>query len=479
MIILMLVVGIGTFMSALDSSAVNLAMPKIRSDFGVSLSMVEWIVTSYLLVVSSLLLTFGRLSDLYGHKRMYVTGFVIFTFGSLLCGLSVHVVMLIACRVVQGLGAGMLFATGPAIITNNVPPASRGKALSVTAIAVALGLCAGPVIGGTFTTLFDWQSIFFINVPIGIFGIAMAFLKIPADQKQTAPVSFDKIGGALIFFALLLILLPLSLSGDYALPPALFSALLAGGILLAGIFIGVERRSKSPMLNLKLFHNRVFAASSAAALLTYMAQFMLVFLTPFYLQNLRGYSAFVSGLLYLPLPVATLLVAPVSGAISDRFDSRFISSAGMLVMAAGLFSLSFLKPDTSNAYIVTCMFLTGVGFGMFQTPNNSAIMGNAPREYRGTASGTLATTRNIGMSVGVAVSGALFSAVSGRAKTQLALQGLTGAALTQTAFIRALQFTFLAAALVALLSMTASLVKGKVKTELEKRREQTEENGAS
>ena len=472
-------VGIGTFMSALDSSAVNLAMPTIQTHFQVSMSMAEWVITSYLLIVSSLLLTFGRLSDLYGHKKIYITGFIIFTLGSLLCGLSVSIVMLIAFRVLQALGAGMLFAAGPAIITSSVPPESRGKALSVTAIAVALGLCAGPVIGGTLTTILNWQSIFFINVPIGIFGSLLAFVKIPEQKKEKPSIPFDKLGSVMIFAALLLILLPLNLSGSQRISTWLFLLLLGLGLLIILAFIAMEQHIKFPMLNLTLFYNRVFTASNAAALFTYMAQFMMVFLTPFYLQNLRGYSAFLSGLLYLPMPIATMLVAPISGIVSDRFDSRYISSGGMLIMAAGLFCLSFLTPSTPIAYIMVCMFFTGIGFGMFQTPNNSAIMGNIPGAYRGVASGILATMRNIGMSIGVAISGALFSVCQSKGTVLYAKRGLSGTLLSHTAFAYALRITFLSAMVVALIAMTASLVKGKVKTEQEKQIERSGQRESS
>lgn len=464
---IILSVGIGTFMSSLDSSVVNLAMPLIKHSFGVSLAMVEWIITAYLLVVSSLLLTFGRLSDLYGHKRVYQSGFVIFTAGSLLCGLSVNIAMLIACRVLQAVGAGMLFSTGPAIITNAVPPENRGKALSVTAIAVALGLCVGPVAGGTLSTLLGWQSIFFINIPIGIFGMIMVKKNIPVDEKA-AVVPFDIAGSVLIFAALSLILLPLDLSGDYHIPPTLFFSSIAAGLLLILFFVALERRRAYPMLKISLFQNRVFSASNAAAVFTYMAEFIMVFLAPFYLETLRGYSALLSGLLYLPMPLATMCVAPVSGSISDRFDSRYISSFGALVMACGLFLLSFLGAHTTIPYIAACMVLTGAGFGMFQTPNNSAIMGNVPAENRGTASGTLATMRNIGMVLGVAVSGALFSHYEAQAKALYASRGQTGHLLQTNAFLYALHLTFLAAAVIALLAMTASFVKGKVKTEKEK-----------
>ena len=238
-------IGIGTFMSALDVSAINLALPIIKNDFSVSLSMVEWIVTSYLLVVSSLLLTFGRLADLYGHKRVYQTGFVIFIAGSLLCGFAANIAMLIVCRVIQALGAGMLFSTGPAIITNAVPAESRGKGLSVNAIAVALGSSVGPVVGGTLTTLFGWPSIFYINVPIGIFGFVMIRRNVPKDEKST-PVPFDIAGSILVFIALLCILLPLDLSGDYSIPHLPLRFFHCRGTISHGLFYRTGTQTQIP-----------------------------------------------------------------------------------------------------------------------------------------------------------------------------------------------------------------------------------------
>jgi EmrB/QacA subfamily drug resistance transporter len=452
-------VGIGTFMSSLDSSVVSLIMPMIKGDYGISLSMTEWIVTAYLLVVSSLLLTFGRIADLYGYKRVYTTGFIVFIAGSLLCGVSVNIAMLIVSRVIQAIGAGMLFSTGPAIITNTVPPERRGKALSVTAISVALGLCSGPVIGGTLSTLLGWQSVFFINLPIGLFGLHLVRKNIPQD-KETNYVPFDLAGSILIFAALLLILLPLNISGDYAIPPALFAASIAAGLILILIFSFHEFRCKHPLFHMQLFKNRVFTASNASAFFTYMAQFFMVFLAPFYLESLRGYSALFSGLLYLPMPLATMCTAPISGGLSDRYGSRYLSAAGALIMSVGLLMLSFLGTGTSSLYIILSMIVTGFGFGIFQTPNNSAIMGNVSPQNRGIASGTLATMRNSGMVMGVAVSGALFSFLETRAMGRFEHLGRTGSLLHSSAFVFALHDTFLTAAAVALLAMTASLLKG-------------------
>ena len=470
---IVLAVGIGTFMSALDSGVVNLAMPMIRDDFHVTLSEVEWIVTAYLLVVSSLLLTYGRIADMYGQKRVYQTGFVLFVVGSLLCGLSTGLGMLIAARCVQALGAGMLFATGPAIITNAVPPERRGKALSTTAVAVALGLSAGPLIGGTLTTLLGWQSIFYINLPVGALGIFLVQRNIPRDEPRSRE-HFDVAGSALVLLALLMILMPLSLSGDYDLSNGLLFGIIGGGLAVGVFFVWFESRRKSPMLDVRLFRRRVFTASSVAAMFIYMAEFMMVFLAPFYLQSLRGYSALMSGLIYMPLPIATMCVAPISGALSDRLDSRYISSSGAVIMGAGLFMMSFIAADTPLGYVIASLAVTGFGFGLFQTPNNSAIMGSVPAENRGTASGTLATMRNIGMAVGIALSAALFSASQEAALNVRTAQGLAGDALSSAAFADALAVTFRVAVGVALIATVVSLVRGRVQPGREAEREKAE-----
>ena len=459
----LIAIGICTFMAALDSSVINLVMPLIMEEFGVTLSMAEWVVTAYLLMVSSLLLTYGRLSDLYGQKRIYLTGLIIFIFGSVLCGLSVSIGMLIVCRIIQALGAGMLFATGPAIITNAVSPERRGRALSAVAVSVALGLSAGPVIGGFLATYVGWPSIFFINVPIGLVAIVLVVLKVPDFKPKAEKVPFDILGSVLVFFALLLILLPLNISGDYDISPVLFIGLIGAGVVLIALFIVRERRYKYPMLDLNLFKNRVFAGSNAAALFIYLAQFILVVLVPIYLQSLRGFSTSLSGLLYLPMPLAAMCIAPVSGMLSDRVDSRFISSTGALIMAGGLFMISFVNTITPIGYIIVSMAVVGLGFGIFQTPNNSAIMGSVPAKFRGIASGTLATMRNIGMALGAAVAAALFEFFGQQANQLLAADGLSGQALESASFVSAIHYTYLAAAAVALLCMTASLVKGRVK----------------
>ncbi len=450
-------VGLGTFMAALNASVVNIAAPVIGQVFAADMSAVEWVITAYLLVISGVLLFFGRLADIFGQKKIYVAGYAVFTAGSVLCGLSAGIGALIGMRVVQALGAGMMYATSAAIIAAGVPGDRRGRAFGVNAVAVAVALSAGPVLGGALTGAFGWPSIFFINLPVGIVGIWMAVRYVPPDRKKPAE-PLDIPGSVMLSGALLLLLLALNQTGSGQAPGVLWLLLLGGAALIAG-FIAHQRRARCPILAPSLFQSRVFSASLAAAVLSYMAQYIMVFLAPFYLQTVRLFTPAMAGLLYMPMPLATLAVAPAAGVLSDRHDTRLLSSAGMGVMAVGLFLLSRLHVGTPLWVIVVSMAVTGLGSGLFQTPNNTAMMSSAPPEHRGVASGLLAAARNVGMVFGVALSGALFSLFSGRAAGSLALTEDDPAV-----FVYALRLTFLTAAGVALCSMAASLVKGRVKT---------------
>lgn len=456
---ILLAVAIGTFMSALDASAINMVLPSIGTYFHTSLSILEWAIMSYLLVISSLLLAYGRLGDMYGHKKIYITGFIIFMIGSLLCGMASSVRLLIIFRGIQAIGAGMQMAMGPAIVTDTVPPGERGKGLSVIAISVAVALTTGPVLGGFLAAAFGWQSIFFINIPIGLGGILLAEKTIP-QNKERSEQPFDSIGAAIIFFALICILLPLSLIEQYGWKNSfLLTSILIGALLMVG-FVFWEKNIKYPMFDIALFQNRLFSMSNISALLNYMAQYTIILLIPFYLQRLRGLSPEHAGLLYLPMPFTMMIVAPISGTLSDRMDSRYISSAGMAIIAAGMWLLSYLKADSPYLFLIAGLTVVGLGIGLFQTPNNSAIMGSVPDSKRGVASGMLATMRNIGMVLGVAISGALFTSSHNWLKNMWKAKGLSGLKLEETAFTGALHITYLVGAIFAFMAMITSLIKG-------------------
>lgn len=456
---IILIIGVGTFMAALDASVVNIALPSISKYYGEPLYIIEWVVMSYLLVISSLLLTYGRLGDMYGHKRVYIGGFAIFSIGSLMCGLAPNIMVLILSRMAQALGAGMIMAMGPAIVTDFAPAQSRGKALGVNATAVAVASATGPVAGGFLTTHFGWQSIFYINIPIGIIGTIMAYKIIP-DTTGCEAQPFDIKGAVTIFFALISILLPLSYIEKYGWTNAYIIAFLSVGLLILLLFVHIERTVRFPMVDLELFKNRLFTMSNLSALINYMSQFSLMLLMPFYLQQLRGLPTSRAGLMLIPMPIATMIVAPISGALSDRFDARYISTAGMGLISIGIFLLSRLSLDSSDFYIMAALALTGLGTGLFQAPNNSAIMGCVPGNRRGIASGMLATMRNIGMVLGVAVSGAIFSSRRAYLELALASGGFSGIELGNRAFLGALSFTFMVASALAALAVFTSMARG-------------------
>ncbi|MEA4845876.1 MAG: MFS transporter [Clostridiaceae bacterium] len=451
--LVVLAVVVGTFMSALDSSVVNIALPSISSYFDAPLYIIEWVVMAYLLVISSLLLTYGRLGDMYGHKNIYIMGFIIFTAGSLLCGMASSIDLLIAYRGIQALGAGMLMAMGPAIVTEVTPANKRGRALGTTAVAVSVALATGPVLGGFLTFNFGWQSIFYINIPIGIFGTFWAYKIIPPPLRREVQ-SFDAAGAAVVFLSLISLLVPLSYTEKYGWRNPYILASLAAGILMLFLFVYIERRVKNPMMDLDLFKVRLFTMSNISALINYMAQFFVTLLMPFYLQQLRGLSPSEAGFMIIPMPVTTTIIAPISGALSDRFDSRYISSAGMGFVSLGIFLLSRLRIDSPDSFIMISLIVTGLGIGLFQAPNNSAIMGCVPGNRRGIASSMLATMRNMGMVMGVAVSGALFSS---RLKYLEAYEPWV------ESFTGALSFTYTVASVLAAAAVLTSMMKGSTK----------------
>lgn len=452
-------VSVGTFLSAMSSSIVNIALPFLGGYFEAEMALLEWVVMAYLLVISSTLLTYGRIGDMYGPKPVYVTGFIIFTLGSLLCGVATSIASLIIFRVVQGIGAGMMMAIGPALLTVSFPPTERGRAMGMIGMVVASALATGPVLGGILVHSFGWRPIFLINLPIGILGAFWA-VRVLKPSKVLQKQKFDIPGALALFFTLAPFLLALShgQSWGWSSPAVLF--MLPTSALMLAFFIWWELRVPQPLMDLSLFKIRMFSAAGASALLNFMSMFAVVFLLPFYLKDVAHLSPFAMGLVMAANPLLVLFVAPISGNLSDRIGSRLLSSSGMAVSALALFWLSRLGVDFSMTAVMLALALFGLGSGMFQSPNTSAIMGSVPKNRLGVASGTIASVRNIGMVMGIAVSGAVFNSRLPAYLDKYTRAGHTGDYLQSLSFVGAMHDAYIVAAGLALLGLATSLVRG-------------------
>lgn len=443
-------IGVGTFMSALDGSVVNTVLPVIRADFGASVSTIGWVVSIYLLVVSAMLLTFGRLGDIYGHKRVYLAGFVLFVASSVAAGLAPTPGALIAARAVQALGGAMLQSNSPAILTTTFPGKQRGQALGLQGTMTYMGVMVGPPLGGWLATQFSWRAIFYINVPVGLLAVWLAWLVVPSRTSLSARERFDPLGALSFMLGLTALLLALNRGRTWGWGSPGILGLLAATLVGLGFFVLFESRVRDPLLDLSLFRRRMFSASALSAIFNYMCVYSIIFLVPFYLIEGRGLSPDRAGLLIATQPLMMAIVAPVSGSLSDRFGSRWLASFGMAFLGVGLWLLSRLGPASPPGQIALALAIAGVGNGSFAPANNSALMGAAPRERQGVAASVLASGRNVGMMLGVALAEALFSA---------RLAAFTGANLPNPT-VRAVGVTFQVVVGLAVLGILTSSVRG-------------------
>ena len=411
--LVLLAIGTGTFMSALDGSVVNTILPVVARDFHTDVATIEWVVTIYLLVVSSLLLSFGRLGDLHGHKPIYLLGFTIFIASSAVCGLAQSPLMLIGSRAVQALGGAMLFANSPAILTKSFPADERGRALGLQATMTYLGLTVGPSLGGWLTESFSWRAVFYINVPVGLLAWGLSWRFIPRDQPNAGAEQFDRAGAAVFMAGLIALLLGLNQGSTWGWTSPAILGLLSSAVILLGVFLVIERRAAAPMLDLSLFRRRTFSASTASAVLNYMCVYTVLFLLPFYLIQARSLSPAEAGAILTMQPIVMAFVAPLSGSLSDRIGARGLSVFGMAAMAIGLWLLSRLTLHSPTSDVLGALAVMGLGTGTFISPNSSALMGAAPRHRQGIAAGVLASARNVGMVLGVGLAGAVFTTVLG------------------------------------------------------------------
>lgn len=451
-------VSVGTFMATLDGSIVNISLPYIQRAFGIDLPAVEWVVVAYLLVVGSVLLPLGRLGEVLSFKSVYLAGFAVFTIASVLCGAAPSAELLVVFRIVQGIGAGMLQAMGPAIVARTFGPHERGRALGINGVSVSIGLSLGPALGGLLTEVGSWRAIFLINAPVGIFAILWAARVLPREVRGDRQ-SFDVTGAILSTIASLALLLALVQGGSWGWTSAQVLGLLAAFTVVGAGFVALELRAAHPMIDLRLFRIRPYSAGLASLVIAFTGLFTATFLMPFLLEEGSGFAPLVAGLLLTPIPIATSLVAPFSGALSDRIGPRVPASVGIGLMVAGLASLVLLPPDFTVPDLVWRLLLIGFGQGIFMSPNSSAILGSVPRPRLGTASATLAQMRISGQALGIALSGAI---VAARIPVHAAaLSGHVAAgSVARDSLVLSIHDAFAVAAVVCAAGIVTSVVRG-------------------
>ena len=392
-----------TFMSTLDSSIVNVALPTMAEKLSVNTEAISWVVSAYLIVISSLILTFGRLGDIKGKTTIFRYGIVIFTVGSLLCGITDSFLFLIIARAIQAIGAAATMANSQGIITQVFPSNERGKALGISGTFVALGSMVGPSIGGFIISVASWKYIFLINLPIGILVFLISLKFLPASDKKVSE-KLDLKGAILIAVSITALFCSLIIGEEYGYNNTFIILGFIIFVISLIAFLTVERKIEVPLLQLKLFKNKLFSLSIFCAFTSFVAISSFVIIQPFYLQNTLGYSASISGLILIVSPLILSIVAPISGNLSDKIGSELLTFIGLLLTSIGIFLMSTLNENSTLTHMLFFILITSVGNGLFQSPNNSLTMSNAPGNQLGITGSVNALIRNLGMITGTSIS---------------------------------------------------------------------------
>lgn len=399
---------VGIFMATLDASVVVVGLPVIIEDLNTSLFAGIWVITGYRLMITILLVTIGRFADILGRVKLYYAGFAVFTAGSALCGLSPSGELLIVSRLIQGFGAALLFVNSMAIVVDAFPTAELGTAIGINQTAINAGTIVGYTLSGVLIGLFGWRSIFWVNVPIGIFGTFWSRRQLKELYGHIGKEKFDYPGAILFSTALTTVLLALTL-GDLS---SLFTqALLAGSIVLFAVFLTHERRAIQPVMDLSLFRIRQFTAGNLTNLLNGLAFAALAFELTLYFELVKGYSPFQTGIALIPMDLTLIIIGPISGRLSDKYGGRDLSTIGLAITSIALLVFSTFTVATSEVYIAAALALGGFGIGLFRSPNASSVMGSVPPKRRGIGAGVRSTILNTSSVVSIPLALTLMTVV--------------------------------------------------------------------
>ncbi|MGA9138663.1 MAG: MFS transporter [Methanocella sp.] len=456
--IIMVIVLAGIFMSVLDGIVVSIALPTMTSHFSVDLTASQWITTAYLLTITSLLLICGKVSDFTGRVPMFTAGIGIFTLGSLACGLSTSLTMLVGFRILQAIGGAMMFSISAAIIFQAFPADERGRAMGYIGSTVAVGSIVGPILGGFITEALGWQYIFLINVPIGIilFLLALKFLRV--HEHRAKRFKMDVPGAALLIISVVSLVAFLNQLAETASLTAFEYALAAVFAVALSAFIFVERRTKDPLLDLSIFRVKLFVLPCVSMILYFIGIFMMNICSPFYFQGVLGFSQSQVGMFMLVVPFIMVVGAPVGGWLYDKHHSRYYSTVGVGIVSLGLFTMGYAAYIISVPVMFLAMILLGVGGALFQSPNNTELMSALPREKLSIASSVTATVRNLGFTLGVSLAAVSISLQFG------SIEGIDfstpgGVLAGNSLFINAVTITIVIGGIIAVCAAIASLLR--------------------
>jgi len=405
----LLVSALSAFLGTLDASIVNVSLPTLSRNFEVPIDVVAWVVLAYALTVTATLLLVGRLAIRNGYRFVYMYGFVFFTLGSLSCALSGSIWMLIISRIVQGTGASFLMASGPALVTRAFPVNERGKALGLLGTVVGIGLMSGPPLGGLLVTTVGWHWIFLINLPVGVFGFfyVKKLLKLIPPDRPGARVDYT--GAFFQAVGVICLLLFLNRLNSESWPQQVLILILLISLSALIAFFWRETHTDSPLLGLSIFRHKQFSIAISSMVINFTCTASWLVLIPFYLEEIQNLLPSQVGLVLMTIPVCTALIAPLSGRISDAIGYRFLTTFGLMIVVAGMLWISRLDQNAGRMDVVIRLAVIGLGAGMFQAPNSSAMMSGVPRDILGVASGLLGLGRNLAITSGVAISTAVFA----------------------------------------------------------------------
>ena len=415
---------LGMLLAATNSGTLIIALPDLERSLHASLLELVWVILAYLIAATVLVLTAGRLSDLFGRKRAYVGGFVVFAVASLGAGFSPDATVLILWRVLQGIGSAFLFANAAALVTDAFPTEQLGLAMGANTMVAAVGLVLGPVLGGALVAI-SWHWVFWFNVPLALAGAAWGALILRELAKRDRAESYDVLGTVTFVIGLTGLVLGVSRGGLSGWDDQVVVISLVSAAVLLPTWVLIECRSRAPMLDLKLFNNRLFAAATAAAFINGLARFALMFLFVFYFQGAQGNSPIEAGLKLMPLALGMVIASPLAGIYADRHGSRMLASLGMLISAIGLAGMTTLEVGTPYAQSALWLSLVGVGSGMFNSPNTAAMMGAVPPYRRGIAAGARTLVQNTGAVLSIAFVLAIVTSAIPKATLFAVFSGLT------------------------------------------------------